>query len=302
MKKTYTFYRKADIPKAKAVENLTRRFPSADIVSFVEKVASPQEARVAGTKPGAKVYEAKVRIAQGDLGNRNVEGEGVPKPSKPRPKLRPKPKFPGKDSPGKGRTLLNEDAEEDDPEDVSALVTQEKDVKPEPKFDSPAGEPEDSEMGGNEKIIHLLEQILDAIKNGGLDDSKPEEEDLTESPEDVVLPDIGAPEKGEALPPPAPARGGPARPGGGAVPPPARPRNVGAPAAFSKFDPRRKKVVLVREDVNDSITTTALRQEAEELFPTHKVARIRRRGEEIINGSKVNLPEAGLAVVTLVKR
>lgn len=286
--KTHTFYRKADVPKAEALDALMKRFPSADILRFVEKKASSSEAKAAGTRPGSKVYEARIRIAEfppSDDDSSESEDSGSEDSESPEPKSESKPK---------SKSDEGGESESSDSGDSAA-----------PSFDSPGeggdelgGEPK--EMSHDEKVEHLLEQILDAVKGGGLGGG-PEEDLLGGGPDDagLGLPDIGAPEQGEPLPPPA---GGPGGPGGAPLPPPAKPKGVGAPAAFAKVNPKADKVILVREGVNDSVTTSSLKAEAEELFETHRVAKIRRRGTEVINGSKVDLPKAGLAVVTLVKK
>jgi hypothetical protein len=265
-----TLYREANVPKADAITALLQRYPSADILKFVEKRASKDEAKAIRVRPGSKIYEAKIRVSEfpnrdneeedtdySDESDMGMEEEGE-EPSKPKPK----PK-----------------------------------VKPQPAFsDGEEGEDDESHaMSHEEKVEHLLEQILDAIK--GLETDKKEEDDLGEPLEDsdLSLPDIGAPEQGEALPPPAQGRT--------PLPPPVKPKSPGAPAAFSKFDPRLPKVTLVREGVDQNVKTRELIKEAEELFgATHKVARIRRNGTENINGSEVDLPANKLAVVTLVRK
>jgi len=274
--KTHTFYRKADVSKGEAINVLMQRFPEADVLKFIEKKASAAEARAAKVKPGSKIYEAKIRVAEFPPSD-DDSGKGSEEPKK---ESAPAPE--------------SDDSESNDDSGSDAPV----------EFDSPGeggddlgGEPK--EMSHDEKVEHLLEQILDAVKGGGLGGP---EDDLGGPEDDLGLPDIGAPGQGDALPPPA---GGPgAGPGGpGApLPPPVKPKGLGAPAAFAKFNPDSKTVTLVREDVTGKVTTSTVKLEAEDLFPTHKVAKIKRRGEAVINGRQVSLTDANLAVVTLVKK
>ena len=155
-------------------------------------------------------------------------------------------------------------------------------------------------LKGDDGIIHLLTEILHALKGGAGPGADPLGGPEAGGPI-TDLPDLGAPDKGEGLPAP----GGPmgAGPGGPALPPPVKPKAPLGGPAFAKVNPSTKVVHAVRSDVAPGVKTAAIVAEAEANFPTHKVAKVQRRGSAIINESKVDdLVAAGLAVVTLVKK
>lgn len=275
---TQTFYRKANVAKVDAIVKLLERFPTADILKFVEKKANLDEARLAKVRPGSAIFEAKIRVAEFPPGDESSDEEESESPEEE-----------AAESPAKEKSEPSEDKEEGG-EDAA------------PDFHPPAGKGDEGgepkKLSPEEETNDLLRQILDAIKGGG-DLGGPKGPGMG-APDALDLPDIGAPDQGAPLPPP---KGGPGAAGAGApLPPPAKPKGVGAPAAFSKFDPRAANVVLVCEDVTGETKTSAIKAEAESLWPTHKVAKIRRRGSEVINGSEVDLPANNLAVVTLVKK
>lgn len=257
---TQTFYRKANVSSAEAIASLKRNFPKSEIVDFDNRIAADTgEAAAANAKVGDKIYVATIRMAE----------------------------FPPKDDEGESEEsepeAIDESPEGDDEADSPEAP---------PAFggeDSSEEEEKPDKLSPEEETVHLLRQILDAIKGGG---------DLGGPEEDLALPDIGGPEAGPGGELPPPGMGGGKPP----LPPPIKEKSpVGGPS-FSSFNAKAGTVILVREDVDSTVTTSSIKQEAEEFWPTHRVAKIRRNGQEVIKGQTLNLPERKLAVVTLVKR
>ena len=117
------------------------------------------------------------------------------------------------------------------------------------------------------------------------------------------LPDIGAPDKGP-VPPPSGGPGGggpgaPRRPMSPSLPPPARPKGGQGGPAFAHYNPKATEFVVVRKGVSTKVGTRALIAEAQSVYPTHKVARLTRNGDAMINGKKYNLNKSQIAVITL---
>jgi len=263
--KTETFYRKANVSKAEAVQELMDRFPNAKVENIEVKEASAEEARTARAKEGDLVFEATVKMAEFPPVEKEKE-EGAP-PEEEAPEAPEEP---------------SESEESEDSEDSGD--SEAPDV---PDF-AGGDEDEGDKMSPEEETNHLLKQILDALQHGGgPDDLGPPVDD------GLGLPDIGAPPQGEGL-------GGP--PQKAPLPPPVKKAPPMGGPSFAKFNPNTNTVTLVRQDVDGQVGNTDLITEAAKLWPTHKVARIRRSGVAEINGSKVNLPENKLAVVTLEKK
>ena len=266
MANTNTFYRKANVPSADAITALTSRYPKAQLVSFeTRKAASASEAASASVKIGEQIYVATVRVAEFPP----VEDSGEEKPEAPKPE--------GSDE-GDSEKSESDDSEGDNP------------------F---AGGDEDGEGGDKpvkqdkeDILIHLLTEIVHALKGGA---GGPEGPPGAGGPGDLDLPDVGAPPAGgPGLPPP----GGPG--GKPPLPPPIKeksPVGVGAFASVASMS----EAHLVRADANE-IGNKALIKEVEEFAPGKRVARIQRTGSAKINGNVVNLPDANVAVVTLVRK
>lgn len=248
---TKTFYRKADVSSKEAIDGLMKNYPKAEVVSFETKNADRNEARRANARPNDRIYVATIKVS-----------EFPPSEDKEEPK---------EDAPEESSEPKEDSGESED----SGLG----DIAPEPEFGGDEGGlGEEESMDPAEETVHLLKQILDELKGGGM--GGPEEELGPGGPEDsLVLPDIGAPAPGEALPPPVEEKA---------------PLGMGGPAMAS--------VTLIRDDVTENVGNKEIIAEAASRWPTHKVARIKRRGEIVLNGEKVNLPAKQLAVVTLVKK
>lgn len=259
--KTKTLYRPADVSKAKAEESLLTAFPGSELVRLDVKRANAREASAAGTRPGQRIYAATIRVAE--------EGEVLD---------------------------LTAEAPEEEPEAPDFDMESE---EPESEEGEESEESEESEEGpeeltGEDKIIDLLQQLVDAVVGGAPLSAGPEElgppegGDMPPMPgEDAqVMPEIGTPEPGEALPPPV--------------------EQKRAPAAFAHvagFQPEAKSLTLVRRDVTDKVTTHALVAEANSMAaPTHKVARVQRNGIAEIKGVPVDLKAHDIALVQLIKK
>jgi hypothetical protein len=275
---TKTFYRRANVPKENAVGALLMRTPGASLVGVQTKRATADEATSAGVRPGERIYAATIKLAEGNPFAEEGGGDA--------------PDLTG-DSPSEDKS--SEDKGEDKSEkkdDSSDSDSGDKDSG----GDAPEGleglgdEPE--ELTGEDKIIDLLQQLVDAVGGGaplGPEAGAPDDLGLGGDPAADLgggpALDIGAPSPGTALPPPVPEK---------------------APApAFASVRSRvaaSGEAVLVRRDVTDEVTTTELIREAGEEFPAHRVAQVRRNGVAEIKGVKVDLPAHQIALVTLVRK
>lgn len=270
---TQTFYRAANVSSAEATASLFKRFPKAQLVGFETKKANALEASSAGVKEGELVYAATVRVAEFPPADDSSEdgGEEAPEPKKD--------KAPPADS-GSESDPDNDGDDDSSPEGDS-------------DHDFAGGEggegAKPKKLSPDEQIIHLLTQILDALKGGGAPAGPGAGPDAG-----LDLPDIGAPDAGGGLPAP----GGPA--GKAPLPPPVKEK---APMGMGSFAhvAAQAEVTLVRDDASE-VNNSALIAEASQVVPTHRVAKIQRTGYAVIDGQEIYLPEARKAVVTLVKK
>lgn len=268
---TQKFYRKATVSRADATASLFARFPNADLISFEQKTATADEAKAAGAKEGDAIFAATIRVAEFPPSDDESASEGDSEESAPAPK---KEKSESDDSES------SDDSDSDDGGD------------PAPEFgagDGPEGGHEPKKLSPEEQTVHLLQQILDALK-GGAGPVPPAGPDAG-----LDLPDVGAPGQGDALPPP----GGPA--GDAPLPPPVKQKSPVGVGAFSHYDPKLAEITVVRAAASE-LGNRGMIAEAAEVYPTHAVAKIQRTGSATINGKTVNLAERNLAVVTLVSK
>lgn len=265
-----TIYRKANVSARKAVAEIYEAFPTSDIESFSTVKANALQAQQANTTVGEKIYAATLKVSEFPPSDEDSSDDADSDP---------KPEPPKDDKP-------SEDKEEDSSDD-SADDALEPSGDGEGADDGELHKPK--ELSPDEKIIHLLSEILDAVKGGG--------------PGDLAggdLPDIGGPDQGAPLPPPP--HGGPGA-GLGApkppLPPPASPHM--GPGAFSHYDPKAKQFSVIRRNAGE-IGTRGLIAEAQVVYPTHRVAKVNRTGTAEIGGLNVNLAQSGVAVITLVAK
>jgi len=280
---TTTFYRKADISKAEAIGALLEANEGAEIVSVNTKRATPGEARTAGVKPGDRVYEATIRTADGNpFAEKKDDSDSGDSSDSPDVDLTKKDK---KDDSSSDSDSGSGSSDSDSDSDSSA--------DSESGGDDPFGAPE--EPKGEDKIIQLLQQLVDAVGGGaplGPDAGAPGDlgpdaglPPAGPDPAAGLGPDIGAPAPGEApLPPPVPEK---------------------RPAAFASVTQRvaaSGEAELVLRDVDGTVTTTQIVRDASAEFPTHKVAKVVRNGVHPIKGTMVDLPAHKIALVTLVRK
>lgn len=281
---TRTVYRKADISSAEATKSLFAGFPGAELVSFVTKTASAAEAKAAGATEGDLVYEATVKMAEfppsDDSSGSSDSGDDAPAPSK--------------ESEG------GDDKSDSSDDSSSDSSSEDKGGDSKPDFGGDGGEEKEPKLKGDDGIIHLLTEILHALKgDAGLGAPGG---DLGAGPDAGLgpdLPDVGAPAQGDTLPPP----GGPAGAPGGAppLPPPVKEKAPIGGAAFAHYNPEQAEFSVLRHDASE-LGNKAMIAEAAEIYPTHKVARIQRTGAATINNLNVDLPANNVAVVTLVRK
>lgn len=265
---TETFYRKANVTSREATDSIHKRFPNAELLSFVKKAATAEEAIAANAKEGDSVYVATVRTAEfppsDDSGSEAPEAPAEPKEEAP---------------------AESEDATSEDDPDAEAAP-------------APGGEGEEAggkpkELKGEELTNHLLQELLDAVKGGGAlgpDAAGPGGPDAA----GLDLPDIGAPDQGDGLAPPGGLGGKPP------LPPPVREKSPVGVGAFASVA-GKAEIHFVRE-TSDGVGNKTIIAEAAEHAPTHRVAKIQRTGSALINGETVNLAERKLAVVTLIAK
>jgi len=244
---TTKYYRKASVSRGEAISALYKREPNADLESFVQKAADAEEANYARVRKGDQIYVATVRLAE----------------------------FP----PAKDEAFKPEEADNDPDDDGDDDTSPEGDTdndKGVPSFDEKAdgpeasdeghGEPKPKKMKPEEEMVHLLQQILDAVKGGG--GPKPP---MGGHGGDLDLPDIGAPEAGgPPLPPPKKAP----------LPPPAAPKGPGGGmGAFSSVVEGRETFTF-RRGAAEELNNRSLIEEAMEMAPGFRVEKIDRRTEK----------------------
>lgn len=265
---TQTLYRKATVSRADATASLFKRFPNADLVSFEHKAATAEEAVSAGAKEGDAIFAATIRVAEFPPTDDSSSDDSGDSSEAPAPK-KEKPEG---------------DESSDDSTDDS--------TDPKPEFGGGEGDSEGHEpkkLSPEEETNHLLQQILDALRGGAGPAGGPGDD--IGAP---ALPDIGAPDQGEALPPP----GGPA--GAGApLPPPVKQKSPLGVGSFAHYDRSKSEITVVRTDAS-ALGNRGMIAEAREVYPTHKVAKIQRTGSATINGETIKLAERNIAVVTLI--
>ena len=281
MTATRTLYRKANVSAAEATTSIFKRFPNVELVSFTKKEANAQEAMAARAKEGDLVYEATIRVAEfppegGD--DKGDEGGDAPEPKKE--------EAPKEES--------DSDSDDNDSGDSA------------PSGDDFGDKPEGGEHGmepkklsPEEQVVHLLQQILDALKGGGMGHPKPPHggPDMGGPEMGGDLPDIGAPGKDEM----GGGLGGPAGPPGGKpLPPPVKEKAPIGAGAFAHVT-GRSEVTMVREDAGE-IGNKGIIAEAATYAPQHRVAKIQRTGIAQVGDDLIDLAEANKALVTLVSR
>lgn len=278
MTATRTLYRKANVSAAEATTSIFKRFPNVELVSFVKKEANAQEAKAARAKEGELVYEATIRVAEfppegGD--DKADEGGDAPEPKKE--------EAPKEES--------DSDPDNDGDDDSSPEGDTDHDFAGGPEHGA-----EPKKLSPEEQVVHLLQQILDALKGGG---PKPPHggPDLGGPDMGADLPDIGAPGKDEM----GGGLGGPGGPPGKApLPPPVKEKAPIGAGAFAHVT-GRSEVTMVRDDAGE-VGNKSIIAEAATYAPQHRVAKIQRTGIAQIGDDLIDLAEANKALVTLVSR
>jgi len=275
-----TFYRSAGrLSFADATKSLQSQPGVEAILALATKAADADEAKSAGVNVGDLVYAATVRLAEFPPS----DGGGEDKPKEESSEKAP----PSDDAPS--------DTPDDSPDEGGD--------KPNP-FGGDEGDPDEGaepKLKGDDGIIHVLTELLHAVKSlgGGAEDplADPGADPGLGGPpapgaDPNALPDIGAPEAGGgALPPP-----------GGAPPlPPPVPQKSPLGGSFAHYDSEVAQITVLRRDASE-LGNKAMIAEAAEIYPTHMVAKIQRTGSAKVNGLLVGLPESNAAVVTLVKK
>lgn len=264
-----TLYRIANISSKQATEELLAEYPGHVLEELGVEPATAETARHAKAQVGDMIFVAKV-VKAGD----EPEDEG------PEPAFAEADDGPDEDAPPESPESPKEDKEE--PKEES---------KPKDKPEAPKGEHEDKKMSTDEEIVHLLKQILDAV--GG--HSEPDGDELGPPAPKGVGPALPPPHAGPPGPPAGPA--GP--PKGPALPPPVEEKPAGA--AFAHYDPKAPAFAVIRRNASE-LGLRGLRLEAESVYPTHRVAKLRTTGYAEIDGEEVYLPEAKLAIIELTRK
>lgn len=269
---TQTFYRKANVDSTKAKKDLRAKFPKGTLVSFETKAASADEAKAARVDEGDLIYEATVRLAEFPP----ADDGGEEKKEAPEPKEESEPKDDGGDSES------DDGGSDDGPPEFGS----------EAGGDDGLGEPK--KMSPEEETVHLLHQILDVLKGGGgLGPGGPG--DLGPDA-GLDLPDVGAPPKGGGLPPPG------APPTKAPLPPPVKPKAPMGGPAFSHYNPDVSSFTSIVRTAS-SMDNKQIIEEAAQVYPTHKVAKIQRSDiVTVADGRKFDCKKNDIAAVTLVRK
>ena len=265
MTNTTKFYRKASVSRGAAIQALFSKMPDADLVSFEQKVASAEEAKAARAAEGDQIFVATIRTAEFPPSKNEAPEEEAPKGDAP-------PSDPDDDGD-------DDSSPEGDTDKGVPSFDSESDGPPAPGEDK--GEPKAKKMKPEEEMVHLLHQILDALKGGGAGPG-----DLGPGgPGDLDVPDIGAPEAGG--PPMPPPKKAPLPP---PVPPKAGP-GAGGMGAFSKVIEDRADFTFRREAASE-LNNASLLSEAMEMAPGFRVAKIDRRSEKDQDAALVTMVRA----------
>lgn len=288
MTATRTLYRKANVSAAEATTSIFKRFPNVELVSFKKKEANAEEAKAARAQKGDLVYEATIRVAEfppeGESDDKGDEGGDAPEP----------------------KAEKKEESHEDSDSGSDPDNDGDDDSSPEGDSDHDfAGAPgehgaEPKKLSPEEQVVHLLQQILDALKGGGPMGHGGPKPPMGGPEMGGDLPDIGAPGKGDldgGMGGP-PGAGGP--PGKAPLPPPVKEKAPIGAGAFAHVT-GRSEVTMVREDAGE-IGNKGIIAEAATYAPQHRVAKIQRTGIAQIGDDLIDLAEAGKALVTLVSK
>lgn len=285
MSNQLTFYRKANVSSKEATDELLAAHPGHSVSLEVE-LATNETARHARADIGDLIYVATLKQAEG-----------------------PEPEFGGADD-GPSEDSAPEAPEGESDSDIAAEAKEEgesfehekkekeegdSDDKPAEKSDSKPKEPGESKMKPEEEMVHLLKQILDAV-SGGAGLGGPDKDPLGPPEPHGAGPDLPGHPKPVGPPPGGPGAG--AGPGGPALPPPVDKAPPGA--AFASVR-EASAFSVVREQANE-LGIRGIKAEAESMFPTHRVAKIKTTGFARIDGEEIYLPEARLAVIELTRR
>lgn len=273
---TQTIYRKANVSPKQAIAELESAFPGSEVTEFEAHPATVQEARVAKTTPGNKIFVATLRLADDSESPEPPESDSGPSEEK-------EPAPPKAEGP--------EDAVDDAPPEGPPAES-----KPSAgPHDGPAG-PEEHKMKPEEEMVHLLKQILDAVSGGDKLGPEPGMDDL--GPGGPPPPPHGAPHgPGPGGPPPGP--GGPMGHGGPPLPPPVEKSGPGV--AFAHYDAKAPSFTVIRRQANE-LGLRGLKAEVEQVYPTHRVAKISTAGLAVVDDLQVDLAANNIAVITLTAK
>lgn len=162
---------------------------------------------------------------------------------------------------GEETEVPSEDAPESEPEDSGEESAP---AEGPPSDDGGPEGVEPKKLSPEEETVHLLQQILDALQGGGGLGPAP---DLgAGGPEDLVLPDVGAPPAGGGLP----------APGKAPLPPPVKPKSPMGVGAFAHIVAAHKSFTFERREAS-TVNNATLVNEAVKLAPGFRVSKIDRR-------------------------
>lgn len=271
---TETFYRKANVSRAEATAALFAKFPNAQLDSFVKKAANAEEATAAKANVGDPIYAATVTAEFPPPASGGEEGGSDSAPEAP--------------SSEEGGS---DDSGDEGSSDSAPDFTKDDDSSESGDED---GEKKEKKLPPAEETVNLLREIKDLLAGGGAPGGPGGDPSLDAGA--AGLPDIGAPAPGEELPPPA---GGPGA--GAPLPPPVPQKAPMGGNAFAHYDPAQAEIHSVRVEAGE-VRNTDLIKQAEEVYPTHTVAKIQRTGKAQLNGKTYDLAKNGVALITLVKK
>ncbi|MDE2103908.1 MAG: hypothetical protein KGL39_42120 [Patescibacteria group bacterium] len=274
MSKIERTYRQANVTAGKAIQELQAAYPNAEIQEFEPRVLQGAEARAQRVAPGTKMFVATLKFAEDEEGGSEPP---EPKAESSEPKESPEPAFEGGDE--------GDEPEADKPPKPKSEGESKDKIGEEGADDGP-----EHKMKPEEEMVHLLKQILDAVRGDELG-----------GPDDLGL----GPKPGPAGPPPSAHAGPPGPPpgpgghGGPPLPPPVEKEAPGM--AFAHYNPTAASFAVIRREANE-LGHRGLIAEAENVYPTHRVARLVTQGIAEIDGYKVDLASNNIAVLRLDKR